>query len=212
MSTSARGATFDGNVAADWLEFRLRWFDHWLKGEENGVDRTSRRARSFLMGGGSGQRTTRPAGSTTAGAGSTRADWPLPETRACRTTCTATAACSREAARAEAPRRCPTTSIPPIPCPTIGGPLTRGEPVFEGGAFDQREDPRFFGCTHPGLPLAARRDVLVFETPPLAEDVAVIGPIEIELWVDHRRARHRLHGQADRRPPAGAGLSARLCA
>ena len=31
--------------------------------------------------------------------------------------------------------------------PTIGGPLTSGQPVFEGGAFDQREDARFFGLT-----------------------------------------------------------------
>jgi putative CocE/NonD family hydrolase len=72
---------------------------------------------------------------------------------------------------------------PDHPVPTIGGPLTSGQPVFEGGAFDQREDPRFFGCTRPGLPLAARRDVLVFETPPLTEDVAVVGPLEIVLHV-----------------------------
>jgi putative CocE/NonD family hydrolase len=72
---------------------------------------------------------------------------------------------------------------PDDPVPTIGGALTSGQPVFEGGAFDQREDDRFFGCTRPGLPLAARRDVLVFQTPPLAEDVAVIGPLEIVLYV-----------------------------
>jgi putative CocE/NonD family hydrolase len=67
--------------------------------------------------------------------------------------------------------------------PTIGGPLTSGQPVFEGGPFDQCEHPRFFGCTRFGLPLAARRDVLVFQTPPLAEDVAVIGPLSIRLHV-----------------------------
>jgi uncharacterized protein len=72
---------------------------------------------------------------------------------------------------------------PDDPVPTIGGSLTSGHPVFEGGAFDQREDERFYGCTRPGLPLAARRDVLVFETPPLAEDVAVIGPLKIVLHV-----------------------------
>jgi putative CocE/NonD family hydrolase len=61
--------------------------------------------------------------------------------------------------------------------------LTSGEPVFEGGAYDQREDPRFFGCTRPGLPLAARRDVLTFETAPLDRDVAVVGPVRVELFV-----------------------------
>ena len=40
--------------------------------------------------------------------------------------------------------------------------------LFEGGAFDQREDPRFFGIQNPGLPLAARSDVLVFQTEPLS--------------------------------------------
>lgn len=67
--------------------------------------------------------------------------------------------------------------------PTIGGALTSGQPVFEGGAFDQREDPRFYGCTMPGLPLSFRPDVLMFETEPLEKDVAVVGEIAVELWV-----------------------------
>jgi len=72
---------------------------------------------------------------------------------------------------------------PSDPVPTMGGPLTSGAPVFNGGAFNQVEDERFFGVRHPGLPLAARRDVLVFETPPLEDDVAVIGPIAVKLHV-----------------------------
>ena len=72
---------------------------------------------------------------------------------------------------------------PSNPVPTIGGPLTSGQPVFEGGAFDQREHERFFGCSNSGIPLAARSDVLVFETPPLTSDVAVAGPITIKLQV-----------------------------
>jgi putative CocE/NonD family hydrolase len=66
--------------------------------------------------------------------------------------------------------------------PTIGGALTSGKPVFEGGGFDQREDERFFGCTAPGLPLAARRDVLSFESEPLATDLAVVGPVIVTLF------------------------------
>jgi putative CocE/NonD family hydrolase len=72
---------------------------------------------------------------------------------------------------------------PSNPVPTLGGPLTSGQPVFEGGAFDQREHERFFGCKNPGMPLAARADVLVFETPPLAHDVAIAGPITVKLHV-----------------------------
>ena len=36
---------------------------------------------------------------------------------------------------------------------------------------------------HNSLPLSARRDVLVFMTPPLDQDVEVTGPIDVKLWV-----------------------------
>ncbi|MCG8513095.1 MAG: CocE/NonD family hydrolase, partial [Halanaerobiales bacterium] len=72
---------------------------------------------------------------------------------------------------------------PDHPVPTIGGALTSGEPIFEGGAFDQVEDEAFFGCTRYGLPLSARRDVLSFETPPLGEDLTIAGPVSVRLWV-----------------------------
>ena len=52
-----------------------------------------------------------------------------------------------------------------------------------GGAFDQVEGPRFFGSREPYLPLAARPDVLVFETEPLSEDVEITGAIEARLFV-----------------------------
>jgi putative CocE/NonD family hydrolase len=72
---------------------------------------------------------------------------------------------------------------PRDPVPTIGGALTSGEPIFTGGAFDQVEAEGVFGCTAPGMPLSARRDVLSFETPPLAEDTAVVGPVTVRLRV-----------------------------
>ena len=55
--------------------------------------------------------------------------------------------------------------------------------IMEPGGFDQTEGPQFYGCKPPYLPLGSRPDVLVFETAPLAEDVEVTGPIEVELWV-----------------------------
>jgi putative CocE/NonD family hydrolase len=48
-------ATIDNNLAPHWRAFRQRWFDHWLKGVDNGVDREPA-VRLFLMGGGSGRR------------------------------------------------------------------------------------------------------------------------------------------------------------
>jgi putative CocE/NonD family hydrolase len=45
------------------------------------------------------------------------------------------------------------------------------------------EDPRFFGCAPPYLPLASRPDVLVFETEELEEDLEVTGPVVLHLKV-----------------------------
>ncbi|WP_246776830.1 CocE/NonD family hydrolase [Microvirga sp. VF16] len=173
-------ATIAGNVTPSWLEFRRRWFERWLKEIENSVDRDPS-VRLFLMGGGTGCKTD--AGKLDhGGRWIEAARWPLPETefrsfyihnngRLCETAADGSAA--------------PLSYDfdPSDPVPTIGGALTSGQPVFEGGAFDQREAAQFFGCRHPGLPLSARRDVLSFETLPLEQDLAVIGPISVELWV-----------------------------
>jgi len=72
---------------------------------------------------------------------------------------------------------------PAAPVPTIGGTITSGQPIMVGGAFDQREGPRFFGCREPYRSLAMRADVLVFATRQLAADVEVTGAIEARLWI-----------------------------
>jgi putative CocE/NonD family hydrolase len=76
---------------------------------------------------------------------------------------------------------------PEHPVPSIGGTITSGEPVMRGGAYDQREGPRFFGSREPYIPLAARPDVLVFETEALATDMEVTGPIVAKLWISSDR-------------------------
>ncbi len=173
-------APIDGNLAENWIAFRLRWFDYWLKGARNGVD-DDRRVELFLMGGGSGRRDADGrldhGGRWIAGD-----DWPLPGTHFVPYHLHADGRLAPEAPAAHAAPLIYDFD-PRDPVPTIGGALTSGEPIFSGGAFDQREAARFFGCREPGLPLAARADVLVFETPPLAVDVAVIGPIVVRLFV-----------------------------
>jgi predicted acyl esterase len=49
--------------------------------------------------------------------------------------------------------------------------------------FIHDDGGRFFGCKAFGLPLSARADVLSFETAPLPHDIAVVGPVEVHLWV-----------------------------
>jgi len=173
-------ATFDGHVAASWIVHRLAWFDRWLK-DAPAPELPAPRVRLFLMGGGSGARTSRGKlvhGGRWIGAD----DWPLPGTEWRSLYLEPTGALVDGAPTAR-DASLSYDSDPRDPVPTIGGALTSGEPIFEGGAYDQREDPRFFGCTRPGLPLAARRDVLSFETAPLARDVAVVGPVRVELFV-----------------------------
>jgi hypothetical protein len=41
---------------------------------------------------------------------------------------------------------------------------------------------KIFGCDND-LPLASRRDVLVFQTPPLASDLEIAGPVSVDLWI-----------------------------
>ena len=173
-------ATIDGNLAPDFLTLRLRWFDRWLKGLDNGVEREPA-VRLFVMGGGSGRRNA--AGRMEHG-GSWRSerDWPLPGTQwspfylRSSGLLSSTRPGERDAFRAF-------EYDPARPVPTIGGTVTSGQPVMVGGAFDQREGPRFFGSREPYRPLSERADVLVFQTPPLAEAVEVTGPLTVNLWI-----------------------------
>jgi putative CocE/NonD family hydrolase len=171
-------ASFSGHVAPSWLEFRRRWFDRWMKQKREPASAAP--VNIFLMGGGSGRKT--PEGRLDHGGRWISAQsWPLPGSRP-------QSYFLHPAGRLSTrPPESAAASIsysfdPDRPVPTIGGALTSGKPVFVGGSFDQREDERFFGCTAPGLPLAARRDVLSFESEPLAADLAVVGPVIVTLF------------------------------
>jgi uncharacterized protein len=173
-------APLDGNLAPDFLTLRLRWFDRWLKGLDNGVDREPA-VRLFVMGGGSGRRNA--AGRMQhGGVWRNETDWPLPGTRWTPFYLQRSGMLSR----ATPPEHAAFEEYaydPAHPVPTIGGTVTSGLPVMVGGAFDQREGPQFFGSREPYRPLAERSDVLVFQTPPLDDDVEVTGPLTVNLWI-----------------------------
>ena len=173
-------APLGGNVTESWLSFRRDWFDRWLKSKENHVA-AAPVVRLFVMGGGSGKRNAEGR-LDHGGYWIEASDWPLPETEFKSYYIHENGSLSTDM---------PETGAAPFaydfdpknPVPTIGGSLTSGQPIFEGGGFDQREGERFFGSRHPGLPLAARADVLSFETAPLEDEIAVVGPIVVELHV-----------------------------
>jgi hypothetical protein len=133
------------------------------------------------MGGGSGRRNA--AGKLDhGGRWITAQDWPLPEAEAVPFNLHGDGRLDRAVPDAGA-SPLSYDFDPSHPVPTIGGALTSLEPVASGGAWDQVESPDFFGCTPPYLPLSSRPDVLAFQTPPLAEPVQVVGPVEAVLWV-----------------------------
>jgi putative CocE/NonD family hydrolase len=171
-------ATLDNNLAPDHLTLRLRWFDRWLKGKGKDEDPP---VRLFVMGGGSGRKNA--AGRMEHG-GHWRAeqDWPLPDTRYAEFYCHGDGTL-KETRPAEGAAPLTYQFDPHHPVPSVGGSITSGEPVMRGGAFDQREGLSFFGSQEPYLPLAARPDVLVFETPVLEHDFEVTGPVGAVLWV-----------------------------
>lgn len=173
-------AAVDGNLAEDFFELRRRWFDCWLKGIANGVD-AEPPVRIFVMGGGSGRRNS--AGRLDhGGRWRSAADWPLPETQ-----WTKFYLHSDRSIRPEPPSSSAAPfeylSDPKSPVPMIGGAISSGEPVMRAGAYDQREGPGTFGARESYRPLAERRDILVFSTPPLRRDMEVTGPVTVRLWV-----------------------------
>jgi len=162
----------------DYNGFRLRWFDQHLKGLDTGVD-DEPPVRIFVMGGGSGRKNT--DGRMEHGdRWRDEQEWPLARTRS------TPYYLHDEGTLSPAPpahNAAPTTYAydPLDPVPTIGGNISVGFEIMPNGAFDQRGSSAAFGA-RDSLPLAARPDVLVFQTPPLQQDVEVTGPIEVTLW------------------------------
>ncbi len=173
-------ATLDGQLAADFWELRVRWFDHWLRGVDNGVDREPG-VRYFVMGGGSGRRNAEGR-MDHGGRWKSASVWPVPEAR--NTPYYLGADGSLDPVTASGtPDSLSYRYDPSDPVPSIGGTITSGAPIMVGGAFDQREREDFFGSTEPFRPLADRDDVLVFQTEPLESAVEVTGPLVVKLWI-----------------------------
>ncbi|MBS0331144.1 MAG: CocE/NonD family hydrolase [Proteobacteria bacterium] len=173
------GSTLDSLGHADYDAQRLAWFDRHLKGTSKSDPDPP--VRIFVMGGGSGRKT--PEGRLMhGGRWRTESAWPIPDARLTAYHLHADGALSVTPPKAGA-EPLSYDFDPAHPVPSIGGTITSGEPLMRGGGFDQREGPAVYGSRQPYLPLEARPDVLVFQTPPLKEDVEVTGAIEAELWI-----------------------------
>ncbi|BCB18573.1 CocE/NonD family hydrolase [Bosea sp. ANAM02] len=124
-------APFDGNVGTNWLDFRKRWFDRWLRDEPNGME-ADPTLRLFLVGGGSGKRDA-DGRLAQGGRWIERSHWPLPDTDQQHWYIHGNGRLSRDA---PAPDAAPLIYDfdPADPVPTIGGALISGQPIFEAAA------------------------------------------------------------------------------
>ncbi len=172
-------AILEGQISEDYLSFRADWFDRCFKPELAQTDMPM--VRYFRMGGGSGRRNAKQR-LDHGGSWHAAADWPIPGSTFSPYYLHDDGTLSRNAPLTQ------TASLsfdfdPQNPVPTIGGAVTSGEPLMYPGAYDQRTHEDIYGARPPFLPLSARRDILVFETPPLEGDVEVTGPIVVRLWI-----------------------------
>lgn len=156
-------------------EFHVRWFDHFLKGKDTGVEKESP-VRVFVMGTGDGHK---DADGRLFHGGYWRdaESWPLPGTKMVPYYFHADGSLTSVKPK-EASSSTTYTFDPHHPVPTIGGGASAR---LKDGAYDQREDVRFPPSKPPYLPLRSRADIVVFQTEPLKEDVTIIGPIKVVL-------------------------------
>ena len=152
-----------GPQAANPIDgLQLRWFDHWLKGKQNGANHDPK-VRIFVMG---------------ANKWRSAQTWPLPGTEYRKLYLhsggQANSVHGDGWLSAEKPGKGHDGEVatdaftydPTDPVPSIGGRFQASVP---GGPFDQR-------------PLLGRPDVLVYTTAPLARDTEVTGPITVTLY------------------------------
>lgn len=173
-----------GRAAAipDERAWRLEWYDHWLQGRENSVGRAppfETPVRIFVMGTGDGRKTDQGL-LNHGGYWRNEHEWPLARTHYQSWYLQPDGGLSPEKPTPDGG----STSYqfdPRDPVPTIGGNISSGNDILLSGAWHQAGGPHVWNWPHP-IPLSARNDVLVFQSEPLAADLEVTGPLEVELW------------------------------
>ena len=159
LSAKIGDIDFGKDSVPDLRALTLRWYDHVLRGIDNGIDR-EKPVRIFVMG----RNTWREEDG-----------WPLARARETRyylhsggkaNTLSGDGTLSNESPATEPADQY--VYDPANPVPTHGGPV----PVVpqSGGPVDQR-------------PNETRTDVLVYTTPAFSQDTEITGPVTLELYV-----------------------------
>ena len=169
--TTAGDVDFGPDNALDLNATWARWFDYWLKGIDNGV-RDDPPVRIFVM-------VPPDTGTTGDGFWITADAFPprdVVETHFyLESGGNANTSGGDGVLTTESPGGSSDVSVdeyiydPHDPVPTVGGNMCCRDDMLASGAFDQRV-------------VEQRDDVLVYSTPPLEEDVVVIGSVRVALW------------------------------
>lgn len=202
--TTAGDVEFGRSAAIpSFVDLHRSFYDEFLVGKDEGWANRPK-VRIFVMGGGSGRRTT--AGRLDHG-GHWRDEetWPLARAVTQTLHLAGDGSLAVEAPSADLPAATTFAFDPSHPVPTIGGNLSSLDtiaappdifttadtaaaglarrPLVVAGGFDQRTTAAVYGATAPYLPLNTRRDVVTFQTAPLEQDLEVTGTVRVRLWV-----------------------------
>lgn len=152
-----------GDARLDYNNLTYGWFDHFLKGEENGVLTKMPKVRYYTMGINKWQ-----SSETWPPAGAQKVDYYLSSGGSANS-----AAGDGRLTTAPPAQDRPDRFVydPANPVPSYGGNVCCTGNAVAGGAFDQRR-------------MEARHDILVYSSEPLKEGVEASGPIEVTLYVD----------------------------
>ena len=178
LGTSVAGeAEFGPEAKVDIGQLELTWMDRWLKGVPNDAEKDGP-VRIFVMGGGDAHKT--PEGRIYVGGHwRTEHEWPLK--RAVSTPYYLHADHTLGPDKPKAGKPSQYQFDPKNPVPSIGGNVSSQLGAMQAGAFDQHCRADVLGCTDHSR-LSARKDVVVFLTAPLQEDMEVTGPLVVTLW------------------------------
>lgn len=151
-----------GDARLNYNELTWAWFDHFLKGEQNGILEKMPKVRYFTMGINKWQ-----ASDTWPPTGAQPMSYFL-SSGGNANTGAGDGVLSATPPATDAPDKFDYDPMNPVP--SYGGDVCCTGNAVAGGAFDQRK-------------MEERQDILVYSTEPLKEGVEVSGPIEVTLFV-----------------------------
>ncbi len=170
-------ADFTPDARIDIEQLEVRWFDHFLKGEDNGVERVAP-VRIYVMGGGDGHRTAK-GHIFVGGYWRDEHEWPLARTRY--TPWYLHVGGTLSPSKPEPSSPISYAFDPKHPVPTLGGNVSSQGKLASAGVVDQTCSPAQPLCEDT-RPLAARNDVIAFRSEPLAGDLEITGPLLVKIW------------------------------